>query len=177
MADFEKYFPIYVVVEGGWVFRKDDRGGATNMGITLNTWKRYGHDIDKDGDIDIEDLKKMQKEDSKEIIKAHFWDDWKADRIASQSVANLLVDWLVNSGLNGKKIPQRLFGVDDDGVIGPKTLIAVNNAITLKGAKAVYDMIMNARKKYYLHIAQTISGQSANLKGWNNRLKNFKFVG
>ena len=36
--------------EGGWSDHKNDKGGKTNMGITLSTWKSCGYDKDGDGD-------------------------------------------------------------------------------------------------------------------------------
>lgn len=40
-----------------------------------------------------------------EIFKTMYWDKWKADIIRSQSVANMLVDWLLGSGVHAIKIP------------------------------------------------------------------------
>jgi hypothetical protein len=32
-------------------------------------------------------------------LKSLYWDKWKADQIKSQSVANILVDWVWASGI------------------------------------------------------------------------------
>ena len=78
------------------------------------------------------------------VLKPGYWDRWKADQIENQSVANILVDWVWGSGVWGIKIPQRLIGVVDDGIVGPKTLEAVNKA----DPKKLFDDIYNARVKY-----------------------------
>ena len=50
-----------------------------------------------------------------------YWDRWKADEIKSQSIADILVDWIWASEMHGIKIPHDLVGVIPDGIVGPKT--------------------------------------------------------
>ena len=111
MADVRKLAPFILKWEGGFVNDPDDLGGATNMGVTIGTWKSCGYDKDGDGDIDVDDLHLLTREDVvNRVLKPHYWDRWKADEIKSQSVANILVDWVWASGAHGIKIPQRLPG-------------------------------------------------------------------
>ena len=56
MADVRKLAPFILKWEGGFVNDPDDLGGATNMGVTIGTWKSCGYDKDGDGDIDVDDL-------------------------------------------------------------------------------------------------------------------------
>ena len=116
MADVRKLAPFILKWEGGFVNDPDDLGGATNMGVTIGTWKSCGYDKDGDGDIDVDDLHLLTREDVvNRVLKPHYWDRWKADLIQDQSVANILVDWVWASGAHGIKIPQRLLGVTMDG--------------------------------------------------------------
>ena len=101
MADYKRLVPFVLSHEGGFVNNKHDHGGATNMGITLATWKKVGYDIDHDGDIDVDDLKKLGVKDFERVFKRNFWDHWHADSIFNQSVADILVDWLWASGRYG----------------------------------------------------------------------------
>ncbi len=95
MVNVYKLAPWILKWEGGFVNDPADLGGATNMGVTIGTWKSCGYDKDGDGDIDVDDLHLLTREDVvNRVLKPHYWDRWKADEIKSQSVANILVDWV-----------------------------------------------------------------------------------
>jgi len=128
MADVNLLAPKIFKWEGGFVNDPLDLGGATNMGVTLATWRQVGYDKDGDGDIDVDDIRKLTREDATVVLKKFYWDRWKADLIRNQSVAEILVDWVWASGKWGIVIPQRLLNVGDDGIVGNQTIEAVNSA-------------------------------------------------
>ncbi len=100
MADVRKLVPFILKWEGGFVNDPDDLGGATNMGVTIGTYEAYCR---KKGysKPTVERLKNLTKEEWTEILKTMYWDRWKADEIKSQSVADILVDWVWASGAHG----------------------------------------------------------------------------
>ena len=51
MADINVLAPFILSWEGGFGNHPADRGGATNKGVTIATWKAQGYDKDGDGDI------------------------------------------------------------------------------------------------------------------------------
>ena len=170
MADVRKLAPFILKWEGGFVNDPDDLGGATNMGVTIGAWKSCGYD--KDGDIDVDDLHLLTHEDVvNRVLKPHYWDRWKADLIKNQSVANILVDWVWASGAHGIKIPQRLLGVSVDGIVGPKTIAAVN----ARNPRELFDMIKIARFDFIEDICCKRPANNKFKRGWMNRINDLRF--
>lgn len=172
MANVNQLAPFILKWEGGFVNDPADLGGATNMGVTIGAWKSCGYDKDGDGDIDVDDLRLLTREDVvNRVLKPHYWDRWKADDIKSQSVANILVDWVWASGAHGIKIPQRLLGVSVDGIVGPKTLAAVN----ARNPRELFDMIKIARFDFIEDICRKRPANNKFKRGWMNRINDLKF--
>lgn len=173
MAKIDILAPFILKHEGGYVNHPNDPGGATNMGVTLATWKSQGYDKDGDGDIDVNDLKKITKEDAISILKKNYWNRWKADDIKSQAVANILVDWVWLSGANGIKIPQTLLGVTADGIVGPATIKALNDTIA-KDEKKFIAQLYKVRYDFINRIIANNSKLSVFKKGWVNRMEDLE---
>ena len=125
MADFKKYAPTLLRLEGGYVNHPDDMGKATNMGVTIQTYREYCGQ-----DKTIKDLQNMSYGTWQDIMKDLYWDKCLADRIENQSLAELIVDWCVNSGMVGLRKVQEIAGTKPDGIAGPKTLAAINDTDT-----------------------------------------------
>lgn len=173
MADVKILAPFILKWEGGFVNDPVDRGGATNKGVTIATWRQVGYDKDGDGDIDVDDLRLLTQDDAvKRVLKPHYWDRWRADEIRSQSVANILVDWVWGSGAHGIKIPQRVLGVAQDGIVGPKTLAALN----AQDPRVFFGKIKAERETFFRRIVAGNPSQNRFLKGWLNRLNDLKFT-
>lgn len=176
MANFNEFFPELMKNEGGEKFTNiaGDKGGATKWGIILDTWKSKGYDKNKDGDIDVEDLKLSTIEDAAKIAKPFYWDKVQGDNIKSQSIAEFLCDWAYNSGVSKavSKVQQLLPPtIKADGVIGQKTIEAINNSNSLE----LFNKLKASREAFYRAIVRSNPTQEKFLKGWLNRINHFKF--
>jgi lysozyme family protein len=151
-----------------------DLGGPTNMGVTLKTWQHCGYDKNDDGIIDEEDLKQIFRQDLiNAVLKPHYWDRWQADRIRTQSIANILVDWVWASGVYGIKIPQQMLNLKPDGIVGEKTLAAIND---YPCQQELFDRIKAERIAYIERICTSRPANNRFKKGWLNRINDLKFA-
>jgi len=174
MANIQQLVPILLKWEGGYVNNPADLGGATNKGVTLSVWKQQGYDKTGDGVIDVEDLKLISEKDVVErILRPHYWNRWQADRILSQALANILVDWVWCSGNYGIAIPQSVLGLTGDGIVDEKTLLRLNS---YPDQKALFEKIWQTRRAYLNMICLRRPANKRFLKGWLNRLNDFKWI-
>jgi hypothetical protein len=109
--------------EGGFVDDPDDPGGATNFGVTIHTMRRLGLDLDRDGDVDVADVRRLTKRQARDIFVDHYFRRPGIARLP-EALQPSVFDMYVNAGANAVRILQRLladFGqtVTADGVIGP----------------------------------------------------------
>lgn len=174
MAEINQLIPIILKWEGGYVNDPADRGGPTNKGVTIATWQKQGYDKNGDGKIDEDDLKLISTEEVVErILRPHYWNRWQADRIDSQALANILVDWVWSSGRYGITIPQGVLGVKTDGIVGEKTIRALNHYPDPEG---LFEKIKQVRRAYLNMICLDRPQNKRFLKGWLNRLNDFKWI-
>lgn len=169
MATFEKLFPTILRMEGGYCNVPGDAGGATNKGITFSVFTAWRKSQGKPTPT-ITDLKNITDDETFAIYKAKYWNRWRADEIHSQKVANIVVDWVINSGTHGITKPQTLLGVKADGVVGAKTLEAINSV----DGDAFFEQVYNARVAFYNGIVARRPSQRKFLRGWLNRLNTIK---
>lgn len=162
MADSKILQPFILSWEGGFANHPQDPGGATMKGVTLQTFKGvFG------ASKTVEDLKRITDEQWHTIYKKYYWDRWKADQIYSQSIANLVVDWVWGSGAHGITKVQELLGVKVDGIVGPKTLDALNS----KDRLVLFDRIWKRREQFI----KSLKTYPTFGRGWMNRLNGIQF--
>ena len=172
MANSSKLVPFILQWEGGFVNDPLDLGGATNKGVTIGAFTEYKKRKGLKAPT-VQDLKNISDEDWHAVFKGLYWDRWKADDIKNQAVANILVDWVWASGAHGIKIPQRLLGVTVDGIVGPKTLAAVN----ARNPRELFDMIKIARFDFIEDICKKRPANNKFKRGWMNRINDIAYVG
>lgn len=126
MATFAVAIEYVLANEGGFSDVADDPGRETKYGISKT---RYP-------DEDIPNLKRSR---AIELFKRDYWDGHGLDQLASQAIANKLLDMAVNVGPTvATRLLQRALNylvpkpheVRLDGVLGPNTLALANRQDT-----------------------------------------------
>ena len=94
---FSKISSVILQHEGGYVNDPNDRGGETNMGITIATWRAYAP-----SDLGIEattnTLRNMTKEQAEIIYYNHYWEPKGFCKLETIKIALMLYDWTITSG-------------------------------------------------------------------------------
>lgn len=170
MANYKQLIPTILKWEGGWANDSLDRGGMTMKGITMDSYKTFCQTQNRPIPTPS-DLQNISEDEWSNIFKTMYWDRWKADQIQNQSIANILVDWVWASGVWGVKIPQRLLGVVEDGIVGSQTITALN-----RQNPAEFFAKVHAKRIYFVeNIVHRDPTQARFIKGWKNRINDFKF--
>ncbi len=122
--------------EGGYVNHPADPGGATNKGITQNTYNAW---LKKHGKASAS-VRNIPMEHVEAIYRVEYWDRVKGDQLPP-GVDLATFDFAVNSGVSrAAKFLQRVCGVTQDGMIGPATIAAIgpNTANDLCDARLAF---------------------------------------
>lgn len=161
-ANFAEALRLVLRHEGGYVNHPKDPGGATNLGITIGTAKRYGVDMDGDGDTDIIDIKNLTAAAAAKIYKGEYWAKVNGDLLPS-GLDYAVFDFAVNSGVSrAAKYLQAILGVTQDGAIGPATLKALEG----KNVADLINMLCDKR----LAFLKGLSTWGTFGKGWSSRV-------
>lgn len=168
MADAKKLMPFILEREGGFSDNPKDRGGATNKGVTLATFRQYYGQT-----ATVAQLRAMTDDQWAHIFKSGYWDKFRGDEIESQAVADMCVDWAWHSGTaTAARQVQRVLGVAADGVVGPKTVAAINAADPAE----LFGRLKRARLAFVEGIVRRDPSQRVFLRGWKNRINALAFA-
>ena len=161
MADsFDICLAFTLREEGGYVDDPADPGGATNMGITLATYREWSDEPNL-GDAQVED---MTLKTARAIYRSLYWNPLRADALPP-GVDLSVFDMGVNTGIwcSAKLLQQALgfTGDEVDGSIGPDTLAAADRF----DARTLVNNLADRQVAYYRSLADFPTFGT----GWLNR--------
>ncbi|ARG17568.1 hypothetical protein B7L44_13795 [Acinetobacter nosocomialis] len=176
----DNYIDELIKREGGYVNNPNDRGGATNFGITeavarVNGWKGPMRDLP----LDL----------AKQIYKQQYWINPRFDQVntLSPSIAEELLDTGVNCGVAfAKPLLQRALNLLNnqgkggwpdlavDGIYGSATLGALKNFLAKRGKdgeKVMLKVLNIMQGQRYIEICERNPTQEQFFYGWiSNRI-------
>ena len=183
---FERALDNLFVAEGGYVDDPADSGGATKYGVSLRFLLSEGQvdadrngfadfDLDMDGDIDADDIRRLTRADAAVLYRQAFW-----DRMGCASwpypIGEMLFDQGVNGGLTAARkllqsaivraAPSRRLAID--GRIGPVTRAGLQFALAEPGIgmERVTTAYREEAKVRYRDLARRFPKNKRFLHGW-----------
>lgn len=163
MSYFDQAFSHLLGIEKGFSNHKADKGGATKYGITIATLGKW-----RNKTVSVSDVQNLTEYEAKQIYKAWYWDPIGGDSLKSYAVAYALFDQGVNRGVGTViKQAQKILGVTADGVMGPKTIQALNAL----AEGPFLDKFIAAARTSYANIIAADPTQAVFKNGWENRVK------
>lgn len=116
--NFDQAFGQLLGHEGDFVDHPADPGGATRWGITQRVAREHGY---------LGDMRTLPQETAKAIARKAYWDAVQADSLPP-SLRYDVFDAAYNSGVRqAVRWLQRAVFVSDDGIFGPKTMMAAQS--------------------------------------------------
>ena len=152
-SNFDRCLEEVLRHEGGYVNDPHDPGGETNMGISKRSYPK-------------EDIKGMTRARAAEIYRRDYWNPVRGDDLPA-GMDLVAFDGAVNSGVSrGAKWLQSALGVTADGMIGPQTIAAAQQA----HPEAVIDRACSARLAWL----RTLGTWGRYGNGWTRRVESVR---
>lgn len=174
MADFSKALPRVLEFEGLYSNDEADSGGETVLGCSRNNFPDLPLWAIVDGFKKLPNFPKNMKDNAGILrlvgdwYKTEFWDKVHGDEINDQNVAYNIFDFAVNAGVyRGSKVAQQVVNAQPDGVIGEKSIVAIN-AYDPEKFISQYKV---RRAAFYQNIVDNNPSQHVFLAGWLNRVE------
>lgn len=175
----DEIFNNIIDKEGGYVNNPNDKGGATNWGITQSVARAHGY---------TGDMRNLTREKALDILNADYWTGPRFDQIAlvSPTLAAELCDTGVNMGpavaakflqrvLNAMNNQGRLYpDIKVDGQIGPRTITALKSFLTTRGSAATQVMLKalnSLQGARYIELSEQRQANETFTFGWFGRVE------
>jgi len=144
--------------EGGYVNNPKDPGGPTKFGITQATLKAW-----RKRPVTVAEVKALKLEEASQILRKQYWTPVRGDDLPA-GLDHAVFDFSVNSGPSQSvKTLQRIVGSAPDGIMGARTLAAING----RNVSNLIDDYCDARMAFL----QGLKTFATFGKGWTARVE------
>lgn len=130
--------------EGGFENDPRDKGGPTNLGVTMAEWERYTGRPATEAD-----LRALTPEKVAPLYRRDYWQACNCDKLPA-GLALCVFDFAVNAGPGrAVRFLQRLVSAKQDGQCGAGTLGCLGSYLRLHGLPAAIQAYQDMRREYY----------------------------
>ncbi len=176
---FQRSLQMSLRHEGGFVDHAADRGGPTNKGVTIETWREYlraKNPAIADDDCNAASPKEITSDQIAEIYYQGYWRPARCVEMPNEALAAVSFDAAINHGpAQAIRLLQQGAGMaafDCDGRWGGRTRTRLKAAAA--DSVGLVDGMLLARERFYRQIVRDDPSQGVFLRGWMNRLAGLK---
>ncbi len=167
-SELAEYMPTLLSHEGGFVNHPNDPGGATNKGITFNTFKKYSQDV-LGVKPTLGNLKRLSDNQAAAIYEVGYWNPSRAGNISDKQLGWLHFDTYLHGGASSVlRGTTSSLGVSN-------SISGLNNAIQTYGGANAFDGYKRERLRRFDRIIANNPQLGVFRQGWINRVNRFQY--
>jgi lysozyme family protein len=166
LTSWDRSFAKLLEVEGGSSNNAKDPGGMTNLGVGARQWAAFmGQPLST---ITKAQMQALTPSSVEPFYRNNYWNLVDGDNLPA-GVDAMVFQFEVNAGGISVKLLQRILGVAQDGLAGPKTILATKGYIDNYGIDNLIDALAGAQINYY----ETLPNWPTFGSGWTSRIDTF----
>ena len=172
MSRFDDALRFVLAREGNYVDHPSDRGGRTDKGITQRVYSKFR----KEAGLSDRHVKDITTDEVTAIYRLKYWNQAKCG-LLPQPLDLYTFDAAVNHGpARAVRLLQRALGVEDDGLLGPRTIEALHEEIAAGQLAELCRNFLAIRQDFYDDIVENDPSQAVFADGWANRLEHLRLA-
>lgn len=184
MANAQKAISKTVTEEGGFQNDSKDTGNfhgginyGTKYGITPGAWLAFY----KPKALQTDTIKNLTVTEAVPIYKKNYWDKFRGDEIENDSLAELMMFTVVNSGAGQVVTFKQLINTIAGEKVVAETPTPLTSAeidiLNSLDAETYFNALKGVRERFYKRLVEKDPVKQKYLKGWLNRLNKYQFSG
>ena len=168
-SDFDRSLALILKFEGGYVNDPDDRGGATNYGITQKNYDKWR----TAQEIETRDVKLISDDEVRVIYRTQYWQQARCDDLPWPICLVHFDGYVQHRPRVASEILQRATNYTAreplrvDGIVGPMTTATVRR----QDPRMLARSIVIERLFFYCRIVERNRTQAKFLKLWRPRMQ------
>lgn len=174
--DFTKIFIGVHEAEAGYVNNPLDSGGPTKYGVTIPFLAAY-RGVDP-STLTAEDIKNLTLSETMSAYHDNLWQKHEVHRLP-KVIQPVFFNLMVISGPQAAtRILQKKSGAKPDGILGPKTIEAVNKKISFYPSERYFkNEFVKDIMRFFIRLVRIKPEKRVFLTGWYNRFCEFHDFG
>jgi len=165
----QEYFPTLLSHEGGFANHPNDPGGATNKGITLNTFKKYSMEL-LNVQPTLDNLKRLTDSQAAAIYETGYWNPSGAGNISDKQLGWLHFDTYLHGGASNV-LGNTISSYGESG----RSISTLNSILKVNSAENVFNTYKQERLNRFDRIIENNPKLETFRNGWTNRVKRFQY--